>query len=84
MVHEFIRSIIENRKPVPDDILGAYWTGVGICAHRSANTRVVKNIYVPSPIHKGGGTFLLQNSLMNRNIPTYAQHIFLEIFRITS
>ena len=56
--------------------------GYDLC--KSANTRVVKNIYVPSPIHKGGGTFLLQNSLMNRNIPTYAQHIFLEIFRITS
>lgn len=36
MVHEFIRSIIENRRPVPDDILGAYWTGTGICAHQSA------------------------------------------------
>ena len=35
MVHEFVRSIIENRKPIVDDILGAYWTGLGICAHQS-------------------------------------------------
>lgn len=46
MVHEFIRSIIENCKPVPDDILGAYWTGVGICAHRSAMENG-KEIQVP-------------------------------------
>lgn len=36
LVHEFVRSIIENRKPVMDDIMGAYWTGSGICAHESA------------------------------------------------
>lgn len=36
LVHEFIRSIIEERKPVMDDIMGAYWTGSGICAHESA------------------------------------------------
>ncbi|MCF2682796.1 Gfo/Idh/MocA family protein [Faecalicatena contorta] len=36
MVHEFVRSVIENRKPIVDDILGAYWTGLGICAHQSA------------------------------------------------
>ena len=36
LVHEFVRSIIEDRRPMPDDIDGAYWTGVGICAHRSA------------------------------------------------
>lgn len=36
MVHEFVRSIVENRKPIVDDILGAYWTGLGICAHQSA------------------------------------------------
>lgn len=36
LVHEFIRSIIENRPSIPDDIAGAYWTGVGICAHQSA------------------------------------------------
>lgn len=36
LVHEFVRCIIEDRKPMPDDIDGAYWTGVGICAHQSA------------------------------------------------
>ncbi|HJA12594.1 MAG TPA: Gfo/Idh/MocA family oxidoreductase [Candidatus Mediterraneibacter merdipullorum] len=36
MVHEFVRSIIEERRPLVDDILGAYWTGLGICAHQSA------------------------------------------------
>lgn len=46
MVHEFIRSIIENRKPVPDDIMGAYWTGVGICAHQSAMENG-KDIIIP-------------------------------------
>lgn len=36
MVHEFIRSIIEHRPAGVDDMLGAHWTGVGICAHESA------------------------------------------------
>ena len=36
MIHEFVRAIIEDRKPVVDDIVGAYWTGTGICAHQSA------------------------------------------------
>lgn len=36
LVHEFVRSILEDRKPIPDDITGAYWTAVGICAHQSA------------------------------------------------
>lgn len=36
LVHEFVRSILEDRDPVPSDIDGAYWTGVGICAHQSA------------------------------------------------
>lgn len=36
LVHEFVRSIIENRPAISDDIMGAYWTGVGICAHQSA------------------------------------------------
>lgn len=44
LVHEFVRSILEERKPVMDDILGAYWTGTGICAHQSAmeNGRVIE------------------------------------------
>ncbi len=36
LVHEFVRCIVEDRTPNPDDISGAYWTGVGICAHQSA------------------------------------------------
>lgn len=36
MIHEFVRAMIENRQTVPDDIAGAYWTGTGICAHKSA------------------------------------------------
>ena len=27
---------MKNRPSIPDDIAGAYWTGVGICAHQSA------------------------------------------------
>lgn len=36
LVHEFVQSILENRPAVLDDIMGAYWTGTGICAHESA------------------------------------------------
>ena len=36
LVHEFVRSILENRKPQLDDVMGTYWTGTGICAHESA------------------------------------------------
>ena len=36
LVHEFVQSILEERRPYPDDILGAYWNAVGICAHESA------------------------------------------------
>ena len=36
MVHEFVRSITENRKPWIDDITAANWTAAGICAHESA------------------------------------------------
>lgn len=36
LVHEFVRSIIEERCPALDDIMGAYWTATGICAHESA------------------------------------------------
>lgn len=35
------------RTPVPSDIDGAYWTGVGICAHQSAmDGGVVKRVPV--------------------------------------
>lgn len=47
LVHEFVRSILEDRTPVPSDIDGAYWTGVGICAHQSAmDGGVVKRVPV--------------------------------------
>ncbi|MCL2361641.1 MAG: Gfo/Idh/MocA family oxidoreductase [Defluviitaleaceae bacterium] len=36
MVHEFLRSIAENRKPWIDEILGGNITAAGICAHQSA------------------------------------------------
>lgn len=36
LVHEFIRSIVENRRPWIDEIRGADWTAAGICAHESA------------------------------------------------
>ncbi len=36
LVHEFVRSIVEERQPMPNDIDGAYWTAVGILAHQSA------------------------------------------------
>jgi predicted dehydrogenase len=36
LVHEFVRSIIENRRPAIDAITAANWTAAGICAHESA------------------------------------------------
>lgn len=36
LVHEFIRSIIENRKAWINEITAANWTAAGICAHESA------------------------------------------------
>jgi predicted dehydrogenase len=36
LVHEFISSIIENRKPWIDEAGAANWTAPGICAHESA------------------------------------------------
>lgn len=36
LVHEFVRSIIEERPPRPNEMAGAYWTATGICAHQSA------------------------------------------------
>lgn len=36
LVHEFVQSILEDLPPCMDDIMGAYWTGTGICAHQSA------------------------------------------------
>ena len=36
LVHEFIRSIIEERAPMIDARTAANWTAAGICAHESA------------------------------------------------
>lgn len=36
LVNEFVRSIIEDRKPWIDEILGGNITAAGICAHESA------------------------------------------------
>ena len=36
MVHEFVTSIVENRKPWIDEVLAGNITASGICAHESA------------------------------------------------
>lgn len=36
LVHEFVTSIIEGRKPYIDEVLGGNITAAGICAHESA------------------------------------------------
>lgn len=36
LVHEFVRSIVEERSPRIDAVTAANWTAVGICAHESA------------------------------------------------
>lgn len=36
MVHEFLSSIVENRRPLIDVVTAANWTAAGICAHESA------------------------------------------------
>ena len=36
LVNEFVMSIVENRKPWIDEIMGANITAAGICAHKSA------------------------------------------------
>ena len=36
LVHEFVRSIIEERAPLVDVVTAANWTSVGLCAHESA------------------------------------------------
>ncbi|MFI7610960.1 Gfo/Idh/MocA family protein [Nonomuraea terrae] len=44
LAHEFVRSIVEERKPAIDEVTAANWTSVGICAHQSAmsgGTRVM-------------------------------------------
>jgi len=36
LVHEFVRSIVEGRKPWIDEVRAGDWTAAGICAHQSA------------------------------------------------
>ena len=36
LAHEFVRSIIEARTPLVDEVTAANWTSVGLCAHESA------------------------------------------------
>ena len=36
LVHEFVRSIVEERPPAVDALTAADWTAPGICAHESA------------------------------------------------
>ena len=46
LVNEFVMSVIENRKPWIDEVLGGNITAAGICAHESA----MKNgeaVYIP-------------------------------------
>jgi hypothetical protein len=47
LVHEFISSIIENRKPRIDAVTAANWTAAGICAHQSA-MRDGEGVEIPS------------------------------------
>jgi hypothetical protein len=35
-VHEFIRSIVERRRPTLDAVVAANWTAAGFAAHESA------------------------------------------------
>ena len=46
LVHEFVTSIIENRKPWIDEVLGGNITAAGLCAHESA-MRNGESITVP-------------------------------------
>jgi len=36
LVHEFVRSIVEDRAPRIDAVTAANWTAAGVCAHESA------------------------------------------------
>jgi predicted dehydrogenase len=47
MVHDFVRAIIEDRKPYVDEIRGADWTAAGVCAHESA-MRGGESVEIPS------------------------------------
>ena len=47
LVHEFVRSIVEGRKPWIDEVMGANITAAGLCAHQSA-MEDGKEIVVPT------------------------------------
>ena len=36
LVNEFVRSIVEKRKPYIDEVIGGNITAAGVCAHESA------------------------------------------------
>ena len=46
LVHEFVRSILEDRDPVPSDIDGAYWTGACLVGSEMCIRDRVKRIPV--------------------------------------
>ncbi|MGQ7885467.1 Gfo/Idh/MocA family protein [Paenibacillus sp. WC2504] len=47
LVHEFLRSIVEERKPAIDAVTAANWTAAGICAQESA-MQGGKEVIIPS------------------------------------
>jgi predicted dehydrogenase len=47
LVHEFVRSIVEERKPLIDAVTAANWSAAGICAHESAMNGG-KEVVIPS------------------------------------
>lgn len=47
LVHEFVSSILEGRKPWIDAVTAADWTAPGICAHESA-LKQGENVIIPS------------------------------------
>jgi hypothetical protein len=47
LAHEFVRSIVEGRKPKVDEVTAANWTSVGIAAHQSAMSGG-EHVYLPA------------------------------------
>jgi len=47
LVHEFVRSVVEERKPWIDETLGGNITAAGVCAHESA-MRDGESVTVPT------------------------------------
>jgi predicted dehydrogenase len=48
LVHEFVRSIVEDRQPFVSGKTAANWTMAGICSHESAMNGG-ERIYIPEP-----------------------------------